>query len=356
MEPIFKYQYLIDKLIHNRISISHHPNSIYIINKNPALIDWCHLSINPNAIHLLEKNLDKINWDNLSSNPNAIKILEQNLNKICWDELSKNPNAIHLLEKNIDKIYWPYLSKNPNAIHLLESNPDKINWYQLSQNPNAIHLLEKNLDKLDSIHWYELSQNPNAISIIEKNLDKVSWEGLSVNPNAIHILESNLDKVDWGKITHNLNAGDMINNYLNYFKNLEDINDDESQKYFDIISTISINPTLISLIKKQMPGINYKFLAMNEKGLDLLQDYMIENDNFYNRVLASIIRVPNLTILYELPNNISLFDLNYNEMTKKRTAIIYHELIEKALHPNRIEKFLDYHLEQGYKIEDFDMI
>lgn len=355
MEPIFKYQYLIDKVLNNKISISQHPNSIYILNKNPELIDWHLLSKNPNAIKILEKNLDKVDWSILSSNPNAIQILEKNVNNICWYELSENPNAIHLLEKNIEKIHWSKLSLNPNGIHLLEANYDKINWYELSRNPNAIQLLEKNLDKLDTLHWYELSQNPNAIAIIEKNLDKIFWDALSLNPNAIHLLEKNLEKVYWRKMSHNPNAGNLLSNYLNYLKNLEELNDYESNNYFDIISDVSINPNLISLIKKLIPGINYNYLAMNENGLDILQDYMIENDNFYQKVFPSSVRLPNSTVLYELPNNISLFNLDYIEMAKKRNALIYHELIHKAMHPDRYGKFLDYHLEQGYDIHEFDM-
>jgi hypothetical protein len=357
MEPIFKYQYLIDKVINNRVSISHHPNSIYILNKNPQLIDWYLLSKNPNAIHLLEKNLDKVNWNILSTNPAAIHILEHNVDKICWYELSANPNAIKILEKNIDKIHWPKLSSNPNAINLLEANPDKIYWYFIvsNTNPNAINLIEKNLDKLEDIDWFTLSKNPNAIAIIEKNMDKISWISLSLNPNAIHILETNLDKVNWINITHNPNAVDIINNYLNYLKSLESLNDEETNNYYDIMSAVSINPKLINLIKQLMPGINYKYLAMNEKGLDVLQDYMIENDNFYNKVLPTSVRAPNWSILRELPCNSSLFDLDYIKMSKKRDKLIYYEIIEKALHPDRVGKFLDEHLKKGYKIEDFDM-
>ncbi len=355
MEPIFKYQYLIDKVLNLKISIAHNPNSIFILNKKPELIDWYHLSKNPNAIKILEKNLDKVDWSNLSSNPVAIKILEQNVNNICWYELSANPNAIHLLEKNLDKVNWSKLSLNPNAIHLLEANLDKIDWNHIVLNPNAINLIEKNLDKLQQIHWYELSKNPNAISIIEKNLDKILWDSLSLNPNAIHILEANLEKVSWENLAHNTKAFHLIDNYLNYLNNLESLNAYESDNYFDITFNISINSNSIHLIKKLIPSINYKYLAMNEKGLDILQDYMIENDKFYDRVLASLVRVPNYIVLKELTNNVSLFDLDYVTMAKKRNKLLYSEIITKAMHPNSYGKFLDYHLEQGNNIHDFDI-
>ena len=41
-------------------------------------------------------------------------------------------------------------------------------------------------------------------------------------------------------------------------------------------------------------------------------------------------------------------------MSKQRTKIIEKELIAKALHPSRISKWLNYHLENGKDISDFE--
>ena len=101
-----------------------------------------------------------------------------------------------------------------------------------------------------------------------------------------------------------------------------------------------------------MPNINYKLLSSNPNALDILLDYMIENDNFYDKIFT--VRVPNSEILYSLIYNPSLFEIDYMRMAKKRTKIIYYELMKKAMAPNRIKAYLDYHLEQGYDIIDFD--
>jgi len=354
-ETIYKYQYLIDQVIkHLKRSISHHPGSIPILIKNPDLIDWNGLSQNPNAIHLLENNLDKINWSYLSSNPNAIHLLENNLDKIDWYELSRNENAIHLLENNLDKnVNWAIISKNPNAINILENNLEKINWLYLSQNPNGIHLLENNLDKLDQLCWYELSKNPNAIHILENNFNKICWENLSLNPNAINLLEANLDKVNWTYLAKNPNAVHIIDNFLNDFKNEEEYSELKEYIYYDIMYSLSGNTNAIDLIKKIMPAVNYKFLALNPNTLNILMEHMIDNDNFYDKIFP-LSRVPNMTILESLIYNPALFDIDYIEMAKNRSKVIYYDLIEKALAPIRIKKHLDYHLDQGYNIVDFD--
>jgi len=43
----------------------------------------------------------------------------------------------------------------------------------------------------------------------------------------------------------------------------------------------------------------------------------------------------------------------YLEMARERSKIIYQELLQKALHPSRVGKHLQYHLEQGGTIDDF---
>ena len=41
-------------------------------------------------------------------------------------------------------------------------------------------------------------------------------------------------------------------------------------------------------------------------------------------------------------------------MSKERTKLIEQELLSKALHPSRISKYLDYYLENGGDIWDFE--
>ena len=48
-------------------------------------------------------------------------------------------------------------------------------------------------------------------------------------------------------------------------------------------------------------------------------------------------------------------DLDYQELSKDRSKIIYSELLQKALHPSRVSKWLDHHCENGGNPEDFEM-
>jgi hypothetical protein len=51
----------------------------------------------------------------------------------------------------------------------------------------------------------------------------------------------------------------------------------------------------------------------------------------------------------------SLFDLDYQAMSKARTKLLRDELMEKAFHPSRVSKWLDYHCDNGGDFADFEM-
>ena len=42
-------------------------------------------------------------------------------------------------------------------------------------------------------------------------------------------------------------------------------------------------------------------------------------------------------------------------MSINRIKLIYYELIEKMVHPSRVEKWLDYYIENGGNISDFQI-
>jgi hypothetical protein len=44
---------------------------------------------------------------------------------------------------------------------------------------------------------------------------------------------------------------------------------------------------------------------------------------------------------YNLSQNPSIFEPDYQEMSKDRTKIIYQELMEKALHPSRMLQWME---------------
>jgi hypothetical protein len=202
-------------------------------------------------------------------------------------------NATILLNNELDsmicndKISWSLLSENPNAISLLEQNRNRINWYNLSANPSAISLLEQNLDKID---WGVLSGNPAAMAILEQNQDKIDWEILSANPNAIYLLERNINKIDW--------------------------------------CNLSGNPNAISLLERNPDKINWFVLTQNPNMgplLDLFEHCSV-NAIWYWRFLSQ---------------NPNIFEPDYQEMSKDRTKIIYQELMERALHPLRVLKWIE---------------
>ena len=246
----------------------------------------------------------------LSKNKNAVHILEQNIDNIDFYSLqfNTNPKAISILEKYIssrhihipiqkDDKFWVYLGTRTHLINIIEKNLDKINWYYLISNENAIHILEKNLDKVD---FKFFSRNKKAIHILEKNLHRVDWYSLSQNTSAIHILEKNIDKIRWDALSQNKNA--------------------------------------IHILEKNQDKINWENLSQNNKALSILsQPHNIDKINWYN-----------------LSKNLGLFDLDYLEMSKHRTKIIEPELLAKALHPSRVSKWLEYHIDQGYDICNFE--
>ena len=122
---------------------------------------------------------------------------------------------------------------------------------------------------------------------------------LSSNHNAIHILEKNLDKINWQFLSTNTNIHKI--EILN--KNLEDY------KY---------------LISWYLLCGNYNAIHIIEKNKDKI--------NWIN-----------------ISENPSIFELDY-ERLKQRCAIFKEELIQKVMHPSRIQKYLD----AGYEIDDLD--
>jgi hypothetical protein len=265
--------------------------------------------INP-FLENISYNFDERHWNNLCENPYAIEILEKNLNSINWFLLSGNPNAINLLEKNQDKIKWSQLSGNCNAIELLEKNEDKINWFRLSSNINAIHLFEANLDR---IHWNIVSQNENAIPFLIKYPHKIDLASFLENPRGRNLLRGN-DKF-WIDISLNSNEIDMLE------KNIDKLN------WF----YLSANPNAIHLLELNQDKINWSMLSQNENAMDLLE----KNQDKVN--------------WHWLSSNPSIFVLNYN-LFRNRMNIIKEELIMKALHPNRFERYLN----MGYNMGDDD--
>lgn len=304
--------------------ISRHPSNfaIQLMKQNIRKINQHGLvgNQNPGIEELLEKTMHKFkpsDWCYLckSHNPAVMSFLQKHLKKIDWSELSANQyeGAIQILENNLDKVVWWIVSANPSAIKMIESNMDKIEFYSLCKNPGAIHLIEQNMDKLTDTAVEALSSNPNAIHILKNHLDKISRFWLSQNPNAVEILVNHPHLIDFHELVGNPNA-------------------------------ISLLETNMS----QLDVHHVEELVYNSNGIELFQRFF-ENgtipEDDYDYLLT-----------HRLQQNKSLFDLDYQAMSKARVKIIYHELVSKAFHPTRVEKWLTYYLDQGGKIEDFDYV
>jgi len=310
---------------------------------NPKNIPWKDLvkSNNVNSIFIIEQNINNLNkkyFKELCNNPNAITIIEKIIHKLdkeCFIALCNNPNAIYILEKHIDKIDWYELSKNSNAFHLLNNNPDKIDIHGLLFNNKCTFFLEKYfdtyfLDKINLIFLYKIVTKTDNIyiHIIEKNIDKLDnncWSNLSSNHNAIKILEKNINKINWRNLCNNMNALSILEKNIDKFDNVCWIN-------------LSSNSNAISILEKNIDKIDMSVLtAYNSNAFRILQNYP-------DKIIWSVINWDNLS--FDHP----IFEIDYKYL-EERCNIYKEELMQKALHPKRIEKYL---LEYGIIIEELE--
>jgi len=162
----------------------------------------------------------------------------------------------------------------------------------LSVNPNAIHILSKHMDK---VNWKMFSKNPSAISILMENPDKISFYDFLKNPNAIPYIETVMEK-----------------------RQIEQLDLDE-------------------LVK----------LSENPNGIPLIQKWWDEGKISMENMIELI---PNLHVksVYEC--------YDFQKMSKERSKLIYLELISKALNPSRVDKWLEYYIENGGCCENFDWV
>ncbi len=306
-----------ENVVENNQIISHHPSNaaIEMMMKNVNIINVNSLVFNqnPKIGPLLERLMHTFNRDTWgllakSHNPAAIEFLAKHPKKINWHSLSVNPSdgAIRILQNNLDKVVWHMLSSNPSAIEILQNNIEEIDWWVLCQNPNAISIIENNMHR---VCFEPLSANPNAIHIISKNLDKVSRYYLSKNPNAMDILINNPHLIDFDSIMSNPSAIPYL---------LTQIERIGTQHLFDIIK----NPSCVPLI------------------LQLLELNIISEDDLYHRGFMYVE---------------SVYELDYQAMSKARARKIYYESCPIIMHPKNVKKWMDYHIENGGSVDDFDL-
>ncbi len=330
----------------NSIYLNPHANLIEFCRTNMTQINKFYFSRNPSnkAVEMMMKNRNLIDVNGLvcNTNPKIGPLLEKTMHqfkKSTWFKLaeSHNPAALAFLEKHPKKIDWHILSGNESeyAIRILEKNPDKIRWHVLSANPSALDIM---CDYQDKIDWWSFCKNPNprAIRIIEHNLADINIEALSSNPDAFHIISENLDKISLHWLARNPNP-----KVFDLFMEHPDLME---------VSSFLVNPNVLPYLETHM---------------ELLDDVynlreFIHNPNcvqFFEKKLAEgfIFNDDMDMICMHMFEHTSIYDLDYQAMSKIRSKLLYPELIEKAFHPSRVGKWLDYYCENGGAVDDFEM-
>jgi hypothetical protein len=297
-----------------KYGLSKHPHNdaVEMLKKEPQLVDLLGLIRNPN--------------------PKIAPLLEQYLEQFehtHWTTMCRSNHKVILefLEKHTDKIEWKELSGNEHeiAIRILQNNPHKINFEILSGNPSGFEIMN-----MDLINWRYFAGNthPDAIRIIEQNLDRVSTDtywmeddnymyhsSLSQNPSAFNILLEHPHFIDFKCLLYNPSASALA--YIE--ANITQINNSH-------VAYLVENPNGLMLIEK--------LLKQGQITQEALLDYypeLVMNPAFFE------------------------VDLDYQEMSKKRSNIIYYELMEKALRPDRVDKWFKYHEENGGTAANWEM-
>lgn len=305
-----------------KYGLSKHPgnNAVEILKNNPQLVDLAGLIKNPNPkiAPLLEQYLEQFNFVHwsamcISNHKVILEFLEKHTDRIndyYWQQLSGNKHkiAIRILQNNPHMINFDVLSGNPSGMEILKQNMGLINWQHFARNthPDAIRIMEQNVDRMSTnIYWMD---SPDSMNYMYHT-------SLSQNPNAFHILLENPRFIDFNCLLYNPSESALA--YIE--ANLTRVNN------FNI-SNLIINPNGLSLVEK------------------LLKQGRISKDAV-------------LDCYSELVMNESLFDIDvdFQEASKTRSKMIYSELLEKAFHPSRVSKWLDYHCENGGSPEDFEM-
>ena len=279
---------------------------------------------------------NKLNKKVLNYNENAVQYVI--FNDIMYMEfLVQNPKAFYYC-----KHYLLHTEKNRQYYKLLElfclvEHPgivDFVNTYGYNQNmfsrmcknPYCISIIEANIHNY-YIHYMELALNKKAIPLIRKynnnknyfskyEFDEYFWKNICRNESAdaIKLLEENPDKIDW-----------------------------------DILSS---NPYAISLLEKNNSQINYWYLSANRAAIHLIEERLewanwiclSKNPNAIHILKRNQEKIEWCTF----SENVAIFEPDYKEMSLRRSNILREDLMKKALHPIKIQ----YWLENGLTIDD----
>jgi hypothetical protein len=323
----------------NPIYLNPHAELIEFAHSNEVDACWFSRNSSNAAVEMMMANPALISPQIiLNNNPNIEPLLEMiksQFNSQHWSQMaeSHNPAVLAFLEKHPEYIDWNWLSGNEcdEAIRMLQNNQDKIVWWICSSNASALEILKNNRDKID---WWSFCKNtnPKAIEIVEQMLvedpSKINISALSSNPNAIHIISQNLDKMDPHYLSRNPKAMEIL------IEHPELIN-------FD---SLLLNPSAIPYLETQIerfPIRDILRLTENPNCLPLIQKMLDADmipDDYITDLVDRLFRIK------------SVYDLDYQKMSKQRSKLLYPEISNIALHQKWLD---DYCADAGE--DDFEM-
>jgi hypothetical protein len=266
-------------------------------------------------------NQSKLNPPCLNENENALDYLMENYEMIRMKHLFRNPSFKILPHHVNDSDIFPniFLNRQPGIEDIIKHIPQRC-WYYICQNPRCIDLIQET--NINYYNWSSLSKNPKAIPILLQHRNYIDWQRLSMNPckEAIDLLMQNPDKIDWLQFSTNPYAIDVLR------QNPDKIN------YWGL----SWNPYAIDLIeariakKNSLNGISWLGLSQNRNAIHLLE----KNQDKIDWLLLSL--------------NPGIFQPNYKQLTVERMNVLREELMQKTLHPSKIQYWLD----NGMSLDD----
>lgn len=262
------------------------------------------------------------------------------LNAAC---LNENENALDYLMENYELIRMKYLFQNPSfkvlPVHL--TNPDIIPNVFLNTQPGIEDII-KQIPNLDE-HWNDICENPRCIEIVQ-NSNYFNWNCLSKNPKAIPILRKNIKYIDWKRFCMNP-CKEAIELIMQYPDKIEWMH-------------LSSNPYAIDILRQNPDKINYWGLSWNPYAMDLMEIHMARKDIV--PVVSWIGLSQNRNAIHILKNNQDkidwlqfslnpgIFQPNYKQVTVDRMNVLREELMQKTLHPSKIQYWLD----NGMSLDD----
>ena len=254
------------------------------------------LNWNINAISYLLENPSKFVIPTLACNKNGLDIclpFLDNINHLISKEIllnivsNTNPKMLTVIQQiGYNQLMFDYMCDNPLCIDEIIKNrfQYKINWEKLSRNKAAVLYLLKNMEK---ICWsnFSLNESKKAIDFLIQYPQHIDWLSFSSNPTAISYLEKNLDLVQyWG---------------------------------------LCMNPLAIHIIEQNLDKCCWASLSFNRNAIHLLEKH------------------PHKISWVNISSNEAIFEYDYVSLAKQRMLILEEELMMKALHPKRIQMWLE---------------